>query len=126
MSRSAAWLRWAGRLVGSLYFAFFMFFLLAHLFGSEPDDLNSLTAVEIGVFITIGISQLGVMLCWWRALPGAYVMLIGWVGLICLQWFLIFSPFFGLPAIAGALLILAARRDRISPAGAAAEKGCRE
>ena len=32
MSRSAAWLRWAGRLVGSLYFAFFMFFLLAHLF----------------------------------------------------------------------------------------------
>ncbi|MDP6478798.1 MAG: hypothetical protein QGI75_02005 [Phycisphaerales bacterium] len=107
-------LRWSGRLIGSLYFAFFAFMLLGHLFGDEPFAEKPLTGIEIAIFIAIGVSQLGVVLCWWKPLLGGGVMVIGWVGLICLQWFLILNPFFGLPAIAGVLLILAAWRERFS------------
>jgi len=117
-------MRWAGRLVATFYLAFFLFFLLAQVFGREPDEPKPLTSVEVGMFIAIGVSQIGVLLCWWKSQLGAYVMLTGWVGLIALQWFLIFNPFFGLPAVAGVLLIVAARRERISAGAAAAAKGC--
>jgi hypothetical protein len=103
-----------------------MFMLLAHVCGDEPVSERPLGHVEIGMFVMIGISQLGVLLCWWKPLLGGWIMVIGWVGLICLQWFLILNPFFGLPAIAGVLLILAERgrevnRDREVPAPASPE-----
>lgn len=112
-------LRLGGRLVGSFYVAFFTFMLLAHVFGSEPVAEKPLTPVEIGIFVAIGVSSLGAVVCWWKAVPGACLMLIGWAALISLQWFLLLNPFFGLPAIAGILLIVAARRDRLSRARAA-------
>ena len=112
--RTASLLRWAGRLIGSGYFLFFMFMLLAHVFGDEPVSERSLSQVEVAMFVAIGISQVGVLLCWWKPLFGGSVMLIGWAGLICLDWSLIWNLFFALPAIAGILLIVAAWRERFS------------
>ena len=50
-------MRWAGRLVATFYLAFFLFFLLAQVFGREPDEPKPLTSVEVGMFIAIGVSQ---------------------------------------------------------------------
>ncbi len=112
--RSAILLRLAGRLIGSGYFLFFMFKLLAHVFGDEPVSRRPLSQVEVGMFVMIGISQLGVLLCWWKPLFGGSVMLIGWGGLICLDWSLLWNLYFAPPAIAGILLIVAAWRERFS------------
>ncbi len=98
-------LRWTGRGLGLFYVAFFGFFLFAHLFGDEPVASQPLTPRELGIFIAIGTSAIGVGLSFWKACIGGVVMALSWVAMIALDWHIVVNIFFGLPAIAGSLLI---------------------
>ncbi|MDP7070560.1 MAG: hypothetical protein QF561_04340 [Phycisphaerales bacterium] len=107
-------LRWVGRGLGVFYVAFFGFFLIAHLVGDEPVSEQPLTPGEVGIFIAIGASVLGVGLAFWKAHLGGGVMLASWIAMIAIDWHIVVNIFFGIPAIAGALLIAS---GGVSPEG---------
>lgn len=106
--------RWSGRLLGSFYFAFFMFFLMAYVIGGDFPPPQGLSPSEVAIFAAIGVSQVGVLLSWWQGVLGGYVMLAGWASLMCVEWNLVFNIFFGLPAVAGVMLITSPRRPSVS------------
>ncbi len=114
-TRSMIWmphvLLWIGRGLGVFYVAFFGFFLLAHLVGDEPASEQPLTPSEIGIFIAIGASAVGVGLSFWKACIGGVVMFVSWGAMIALDWHIVANIFFGISAIAGVLLIASSMRQ---------------
>ncbi len=109
MNRPSATMPWVGGGIGGFYALFFLFFLVAHLMGDDAVGEQPLSGREIGMFVAIGVTMVGVGVSMWRPAVGGWLAVSGWVGLVALDWAVLFNPYFGMAAVAGVLLILGSR-----------------
>jgi len=98
---------WTARIWASLILAFFLFFLLAHIFGEEESGEGFQNTGEIIQFIFFPISTfVGLCLAWkWEAL-GGFIVVGGMIGLFILRPDLISFLFIGAFVVPGLLFII--------------------
>ena len=71
-------LKWTANIVGGLIAAFFFFMIIAHLVEATTENKwVPLTSTEILMFIFMGTALLGLILSYFRRLPGAILAIIG-------------------------------------------------
>jgi len=70
--RSAKWLRWSARAVGSVVSGYWLFIALAYaVSGREPFTVESL--IMMGLIIA---STVGILIAWWQERIGGIVLLV--------------------------------------------------
>lgn len=75
------YIRWTARIAGTALVAFFLFFVVAHIFSGGEDNLklNGLTAREMLLFAAMIIQLVGLIAAWpWEGV-GALITLIGYL-----------------------------------------------
>ena len=97
---------WTARIMGSLFLAFVLFFLIAHIFGEDETGEGFQSTAEVIMFICFPISTvIGLALALkWEGLGGV-IVLIGMTGLLAMRPDLLSNPYFIIPFVPGILYI---------------------
>ena len=103
-NKTATVIRWTARILGSLFLAFVLFFLIAYTFGSDESGEGFRSTGEFITFLFFPISTvIGLGLAWkWEGL-GGFITVSGMVGLFSMRPDLLASPYMLVPAIPGIL-----------------------
>ncbi len=103
MNVSALICRWVGRILGSMFLLLFLIMLIA----DGPPNPLEITLRESAMFGALCLAQVGVIVSWWRALLGGFVILGGWVALVTLEGSLLLSSWFAVLPSAALCLVAA-------------------
>jgi hypothetical protein len=88
-------LRWIARILGGMIVLLFLTFGLG-----EGLDKKPLYSHEIGAFVCLGFMLVGVLVAYWKAIPGCLLMIGGYIGFTLYDGdFNIDNPFIAFPII---------------------------